>query len=198
MIKKLTLGVVLFAAIMLFIPLKSGKESPPPPPEEPVLRPAPLPKIEPIDPPVFEPIEEPIPLPPQKENEPVCTDDCPLIDPEYVEREVREYYRDVPVLAEIARCESEFRHLDETGRVLMNKEGSSATGVMQIMASVHKAEAEKHGWDITDFKGNMAYARMLYEQRGTKPWEASAYCWQNHVAITDGGNDTLLSDISDG
>lgn len=198
MIKKLTLGVVCLTALTLFIPLHSGKESPPPPPEEPVLPTAPYQKIEPIDPPEFEPIEEPKLLPPQKEPDAICTEDCPLIDPEYVEREVREYYKDVPVLAEIARCESRFRHYNKNGEVLMNEQGSSATGVMQIMASVHEAEAEKHGWELTDFKGNMAYGRMLYEQRGTQPWEASAYCWRDHLATTDGGNDTLLSRISDG
>lgn len=197
MIKKLTLGVGLFVALTLFIPLQSGKESPPPPPEEPVLPTAPYPKIEPIEPPAFEPIEEPKPLPPQKEPDAICTDDCPLIDPEYVEREVRSYYADVPVLAEIARCESRFRHYDESGEVLMNEQGSSATGVMQIMASVHEVEAEKYGWNLKDFEGNMAYARKLYEQSGTKPWEASAFCWQNHYVQADGGNDALLSHISD-
>ena len=66
-----------------------------------------------------------------------------------VEQYVREYFKDAPVMAEIARCESRFRQYDSAGRVLRNEQGSSAMGVFQIMASIHAASAKKNlGFDI--------------------------------------------------
>lgn len=150
--------------------------TPPAQPEpEPPLPMAPLPHYERVEPLPELKLEKP--LEPKLKEEPLppgvkCLDDCPLI-----EKEVREFYADVPVLAEIARCESHFRHYDENGEVLRNKQGSSATGVMQIMASVHGKEANVLGYDLEDLTGNMAYARHLYETQGTTPWNASIYCW---------------------
>lgn len=173
------MSFVLFLALGLFIPHTTGPETNTPP-DDPDLRLAPLPKLEPFTPPKLEPIKEPIPLPKLKaKGEPICTDDCPLIEvaSSTVEKEVRAFYADTPVLVDIARCESSFKHFDEAGNVLMNKHGSSATGVMQIMASVHEKEAAKHGWSIRDLNGNLQYARYLYEREGTKPWNESITCW---------------------
>lgn len=187
------MGVVLLFALSLFIPHTTGPETNTPP-DDPDLRLAPLPQLEIQTFPILEPIKEPLPLPKIKQDgDPICTDDCPLIEvaTSTVEKEVRAFYADVPVLVAIAKCESEFTHYDTAGNVLMNKEGSSATGVMQIMASVHQKEAEKLGWSIRDLHGNMAYARHLYEQSGTKPWEASRYCWGSSFAAVYKG----ISDV---
>lgn len=97
-----------------------------------------------------------------------------------VEDYVREYFKDVPVMIEIARCESRFRQFDKNGKVLKNEAGSSAVGMFQIMSSIHKPVAEKLGLDIHTIQGNAAYARYLYDKQGTKPWEAdpaSKGCW---------------------
>ncbi len=93
-----------------------------------------------------------------------------------VEKEVRQYFADVPIMATIAGCESRFRQFDENGRVLKNP-NSSASGVMQIMSSIHKREAARLGYDIYTLEGNLAYARHLYRNEGTRPWNASRHCW---------------------
>lgn len=83
-------------------------------------------------------------------------------------------------MIEIASCESTFRQLDNEGNAIKNHKGSSATGVMQIMASIHEEDAEKLGMDINTLEGNVRYARHLYTKFGTKPWEAdksSKNCW---------------------
>jgi len=86
----------------------------------------------------------------------------------------------------IIGCESEFKHFDEGGTVLKNREGSSATGIAQIMASVHPDPTvinrynKRHNtnlsvanFDINSLVGNVAYAYVLYKVRGTKDWECS-------------------------
>jgi hypothetical protein len=103
-----------------------------------------------------------------------------------VEEYVRKYFKDAPVMIDIARCESRFRQLDSTGKVLHNEQGSSAVGVFQIMASIHAGAADKNlGLNIYNLDGNAAYARYLYQTQGTSPWNASKGCWgkAQHVAV---------------
>lgn len=90
---------------------------------------------------------------------------------------VREYFSDIPVMAEVARCESTFRHTLADGSVLRGVVDNRDTGVMQINTYYHGATAKAMGLDLTDFYQNMAYARNLYERRGTQPWSASRPCW---------------------
>ncbi len=97
-----------------------------------------------------------------------------------VEEYVRDYFADIPVMIEIADCESQFRQYGKNGSVLKNSAGSSAIGMFQIMASIHEPVADKLGLDLNTMQGNAAYARYLYEKSGTKPWEAdlkSKNCW---------------------
>lgn len=120
-----------------------------------------------------------------------CTDDCPLIDPDTVKLEVEEYFADAPVMVEIARCESRFRQFEVDGTPLKNDEGSSATGVLQIMASYHREDALNLGYDIDTLAGNLAYGRHLYDNKGTQPWNESKPCWSS--AIT--ANNRAISDV---
>ena len=102
--------------------------------------------------------------------------------PEMVEQTVREYFADIPIMAEIARCESTYRHYLPDGKVLRGKVDDDDTGVMQINTRYHQQKADQLGLDLTNIYDNMAYARDLYERQGTQPWSASAPCWKNHVA----------------
>ncbi len=95
---------------------------------------------------------------------------------------VREYFSDIPVLIQVARCESTFRHTLADGSVLKGKVDSRDTGVMQINTHYHGTDAEKLGLDLTVLEDNMAYARHLYEKSGTQPWSASAPCWSRSLA----------------
>ena len=92
------------------------------------------------------------------------------------EAAVKRYFAGQPVLISIAKCESGMRQFDENGRVLKNPD-SSATGVMQIMASFHRRQALRLGYDINTLNGNLGYAKKLYQREGTRPWNASRHCW---------------------
>ena len=95
---------------------------------------------------------------------------------------VRSYFRDLPVMIEIARCESTFRHELADGSVLKGKIDPADTGVMQINKRYHQAQATAMDLNLEDIYHNMAYARYLYETQGTQPWSASAPCWNNTLA----------------
>ncbi len=99
------------------------------------------------------------------------------------ERIVRSYFRDIPVMAEIARCESTFRHTLPDGTVLTGRVDSDDTGVMQINRRYHGEKAAALKLDLNDIYHNMAYARYLYETQGVQPWSASAPCWNKSVAM---------------
>ncbi len=92
---------------------------------------------------------------------------------EYVET----YFEDTPVLAAIAFCESSYRHHNKDGSVLRGKVNTGDVGVMQINERYHSERATQLGFDIYSIRGNMAYARYLYEIQGSKPWKASQHCW---------------------
>lgn len=94
---------------------------------------------------------------------------------------VREYFSDIPVMAEVARCESTFRHTLADGSVLRGVVDNRDTGVMQINTYYHQATADALELDLEDFYHNMAYARALYMQQGTQPWSASKPCWGKSV-----------------
>lgn len=96
---------------------------------------------------------------------------------------VRDYFSDIPVLVQVARCESTFRHTLADGSVLKGKVDSADTGVMQINKRYHGAKAKELGLNLENIYDNMAYARHLYETQGVQPWSASAPCWDRTVAM---------------
>lgn len=94
-----------------------------------------------------------------------------------VEQYVDTQFADTPVMIKIASCESHFRQFDKDGTVLQNP-NSTAVGVFQIMSSIHKDLADQNlGLDIYTLEGNVAYAKALYADKGTQPWNASKACW---------------------
>lgn len=97
------------------------------------------------------------------------------------EQYVREYFSENPILAEIAKCESTFRQYSSTGEVIKGKVNKSDVGVMQINKYYHLKQAEKLGYDLHTIEGNMAYAKLLYDKEGTRPWNASSKCWKKYA-----------------
>ena len=93
------------------------------------------------------------------------------------EEYVRNYFEDIPVMAEVARCESGFRHFGDNGNIIRGIVNKSDIGVMQINTYYHGDTAEKLDIDLFTLKGNLDYARNLYERKGTQPWSASEFCW---------------------
>ncbi len=93
------------------------------------------------------------------------------------EQYVREYFEDIPIMIQIAKCESRFKHLDKDGEVHRGVIVPQDVGVMQINEYYHLDQAEKRNIDIYTLQGNLAYARNLYERQGTQPWYSSKACW---------------------
>jgi hypothetical protein len=102
---------------------------------------------------------------------------------ENTEAAVRSYFHDIPVMIQVARCESTFRHTLADGSVLRGLVDNADTGVMQINKRYHLAKATSMGLNLEDLQDNMAYARHLYETQGVQPWNASRPCWGNTLAM---------------
>jgi hypothetical protein len=90
---------------------------------------------------------------------------------------VEEYFADVPVMADIAFCESRFRQYDASGNLFRGWVDSADVGVMQVNERYHLVDSKKLGYDIHTIDGNLGYARHLYEIQGLQPWKSSAKCW---------------------
>lgn len=90
--------------------------------------------------------------------------------PAEIEKRVREYFADAPVMIEIARCESKFRQFTDAGNVLRGGNGGLMVGIFQFFESIHSRSALALGFDLNTVEGNLGYARHLYTQEGTRPW----------------------------
>lgn len=99
------------------------------------------------------------------------------------EAQVKAYFADTPILAEIAFCESRFRQFDGNGNVLRGVQNSQDVGVMQINEKYHLETAQKLGLNLYTLEGNMAYGKYLYDTQGTKPWNYSSHCWGKHREV---------------
>lgn len=96
---------------------------------------------------------------------------------------VRHYFADLPVLVDVAFCESTFRHYDKNGNVILGKVNSKDVGVMQINLDYHLEDAVSLGHDLYTLEGNTAYARYLFEKQGSAPWVHSSKCWTKQPTL---------------
>lgn len=94
-----------------------------------------------------------------------------------VEEYTRVYFQDIPIMAEIAWCESRFRQFEKNGEIFRGIVNDKDVGVMQINEFYHLDTAENSNYNIYTLEGNTAYARKLYEKFGTRPWNSSKPCW---------------------
>ncbi len=101
----------------------------------------------------------------------------PITDSRNVEKFINDYFADIPVLAQIAKCESRYRQFNSKGEVLRGEKNRYDRGVMQINVLYHAQTAEELGLNLQNIDDNVAYARYLYEREGAKPWMSSSKCW---------------------
>ncbi|HEY1037512.1 MAG TPA: hypothetical protein VGE62_02920 [Candidatus Paceibacterota bacterium] len=94
-----------------------------------------------------------------------------------VEARVRAYFKDTPLLAEIAYCESRYRQFDKDGSIFRGKVNNKDVGALQVNEYYHLERSKKLGYDIHTLEGNMAYSRLLYKESGARPWNSSSPCW---------------------
>jgi hypothetical protein len=93
------------------------------------------------------------------------------------EKRVREYFKDIPIMIEIARCESNFRQFTDAGNVLLGGDSGGMIGVFQFFGSIHAIPAKALGFDIATLEGNLGYAKHLYKEQNTVPWNQAKDCW---------------------
>lgn len=96
---------------------------------------------------------------------------------------VKEYYKDDPILIDIARCESTFRQYRKDGQVMRGIVNPADVGIMQINEKYHLERSKSLGYDIYTVEGNLAYAKEMYEDQGAAPWSASSPCWSKPLAM---------------
>jgi len=85
-----------------------------------------------------------------------------------VQEEIVRVFGENTIMLKVAKCESGFNPKAKNPK-------SSATGVFQIMSSVHGISPRF----LTDYKVNIAAAHKLYLEQNLMPWEASRNCWSN-------------------
>ncbi len=115
-----------------------------------------------------------------------------ILDNLTAEEYVRKYFSDIPVLVEVARCESQFRQHGKGGQTLVGVVNSFDKGVMQINEMYHEDQAAKFGLDIHTIEGNTKYARTLFEREGLRPWNSSKPCWGKTKAYSSYQSDLAL------
>ncbi len=106
---------------------------------------------------------------------------------------VMEYFSDIPTFADIAAAESKFTQFSDSTEqncdgVLQsgNSNGTRDIGVMQIN-SIHIMEADRLGNNLCTLRGNMEFARHLYEvdrkagRDGYTDWNASRSVWEGRL-----------------
>jgi hypothetical protein len=87
-----------------------------------------------------------------------------------VENAVRFYFADIPIMIDIARCETKFKQYNPDGSAYFD--GSKTyIGVFQFAHSIHAPRAASMGFDLANIDGNLQYARYLYTTSGTNPWK---------------------------
>ncbi len=95
---------------------------------------------------------------------------------------IQRVFPDAPIMLHIANCESTgLIHREPDGSLLRNRDGSSARGVFQVLMRVHQDEFARLGLDPNNDEHYFRYARLLYEQNGTQPWNASRHCWNRYA-----------------
>jgi hypothetical protein len=104
-----------------------------------------------------------------------------VVLPMTLEDHINEYFKDTPILAKIARCESTYRHFKPDGKILRGETNPLDVGVMQINEGYHGERATKLGFDLHTLDGNLSYAKWLYSKEGTVPWNSSKKCWKSKI-----------------
>lgn len=94
--------------------------------------------------------------------------------PMSVEEKILEAFPDVPIMIEVARCESQLDPLADRGNLNVD------VGLFQIN-QVHLERLEKLGLDRRDIDDNITFAKMLYEESGLNAWYMSKPCWSKFL-----------------
>jgi hypothetical protein len=108
---------------------------------------------------------------------------------------IRTYFADLPVMVAIANCESQFHEFNADGSVLHGGYKGHMIGLFQF-APFHQETATLFGWNLNTVAGQLAYARYLYNEEGTVPWNDSSWCWRGaHTAAPSESEIAYAGDV---
>ena len=94
-----------------------------------------------------------------------------------IEETIKLAFPEAPeTMVAIAKCESSLRQFELDGVTALKGRASSDVGVFQINY-VHWERAERLGIDLHTLEGNIAFAKLLFDNRGTGDWYMSKHCW---------------------
>lgn len=100
-----------------------------------------------------------------------------------VKERVESFFADIPIMIDIAECESHFRQTNSDGEIFRGMRNPADVGVMQINEKYHSKTAKRLGLNIYTLEGNLTYARYLYENEGARPWLPSSQCWARFESL---------------
>ena len=100
-----------------------------------------------------------------------------ILSHEQIKAKVEECFGENHIMVEVASCESSYTQWGKNGEVYRGEQNPKDVGVMQINTYHHGQEAMRLGYNLESLEGNLAYAKLLYEREGVKPWKSSARCW---------------------
>lgn len=91
-----------------------------------------------------------------------------------VEEKILKAFPDVPIMVEVARCESQLDPLADRGNLNVD------VGLFQIN-KVHNEKLAELGLDRRNIDDNITYARLLFDKAGLQPWYMSKDCWSKYM-----------------
>jgi hypothetical protein len=95
---------------------------------------------------------------------------------ERIIEEIHNVFPDAPIMERVAKCEG-IKNGKLDPDVVNPTNDSYDTGIFQISMLYHGDRIKAMGLDMTDVIDNLHFARILYDESGLQPWEASRHCW---------------------
>lgn len=95
---------------------------------------------------------------------------------------LEQFFDEAPEMVAIAECESGLRQFTAGGNVLRGGLGNQMIGLFQLHEKYHRSAAQVLGLNIETLFGNIAYAKHLFQRKGSAPWISSAPCWKPKIA----------------
>jgi len=83
-------------------------------------------------------------------------------------------------LKTICTCESGLIH-EVNGKVVRGQINSEDIGICQINRFYHGKRATSLGLDLMIKEDNIAFAKLLFNEQGSRPWNWSRSCWEKSV-----------------
>lgn len=105
------------------------------------------------------------------------TDTLNLYSTTTIKALVQETFGSTSIMVHVASCESRYKQFNKDGTVHRGVQNNKDVGAMQINEYYHLATSKKLGYDIHTIKGNLLYAKYLYDREGTTPWNWSKFMW---------------------